>query len=410
MPRRAVILGALGALAATADARLLIPNAAAVSSGAATLASVASADVPRTSPLGTPEERALDRIFDAWAEKHGKTYDSPRERAERRAIFFDNADFVERHNDEHERGLHSHWVELNHLADVSSAEFSRMLGFRADDARVREGPDPATWEYADVDPPEEKDWVAEGAVTPVKNQGQCGSCWAFSSTGAVEGIVAIRSGELIPLSEEELVSCSHDGNNGCNGGLMDNAFKWIVRNRGIDSEDDWPYDAEAGKCGFFARRRRAAQIDGFADVPPEDESALEKAVAMQPVSVAIEADHRSFQLYAGGVFASKDCGTQLDHGVLVVGYGFDATAKTHKHFWKIKNSWGPRWGEEGFIRIAKGGMGKSGQCGVAMQPVYPTKTSNQPVDASAWDDDVATMSDWAGDAARWFRGDAADDA
>ena len=102
---------------------------------------------------------------------------------------------------------------------------------------------------------------------------------------------------------------------------MDNAFKWIVKNRGIDREDDWPYEAEAGKCGFFARRRRAAQIDGFADVPPGDESALEKAVAVQPVSVAIEADHRSFQLYAGGVFASKDCGTQLDHGVLVVGYG-----------------------------------------------------------------------------------------
>ena len=150
------------------------------------------------------------------------------------------------------------------------------------------------------------------------------------------------------------MSCSHEGNNGCNGGLMDNAFKWIVKNRGIDREDDWPYEAEAGKCGFFARRRRAAQIDGFADVPPGDESALEKAVAVQPVSVAIEADHRSFQLYAGGVFASKDCGTQLDHGVLVVGYGFDAAARTHKHFWKIKNSWGPKWGEEGYIRIAKG--------------------------------------------------------
>ena len=405
MPRRVVILGALGALAATADARLLISNAAVASSGVATLASVASADVPRTSPLGTPEERALDRIFDARAEKHGKTYDSPQERAERRAIFFDNADFVEKHNDEHERGLHSHWVELNHMADVSSEEFSRMLGFRADDDQVREGPDPATWEYADVDPPEEKDWVAEGAVTPVKNQGQCGSCWAFSTTGAVEGIVAIKSGELIPLSEEELVSCSHEGNNGCNGGLMDNAFKWIVKNRGIDREDDWPYEAEAGKCGFFARRRRAAQIDGFADVPPGDESALEKAVAVQPVSVAIEADHRSFQLYAGGVFASKDCGTQLDHGVLVVGYGFDAAARTHKHFWKIKNSWGPKWGEEGYIRIAKGGRGKSGQCGVAMQPVYPKKTSNKPVDASAWDDDVATMSDWAGNAARRLRGD-----
>ena len=404
MPRRVVILGALGALAATADARLLISNAAVASSGVATLASVASADVPGPPPRHARGTRP-DRIFDAWAEKHGKTYDSPQERAERRAIFFDNADFVEKHNDEHERGLHSHWVELNHMADVSSEEFSRMLGFRADDDQVREGPDPATWEYADVDPPEEKDWVAEGAVTPVKNQGQCGSCWAFSTTGAVEGIVAIKSGELIPLSEEELVSCSHEGNNGCNGGLMDNAFKWIVKNRGIDREDDWPYEAEAGKCGFFARRRRAAQIDGFADVPPEGRirarEGCRRAARLRGHrggSPFIPAVRRRRVRLEGLWYATRS--RRARRRVRLRRRGEDAQALLEN-----QKLLGTQMGRGGIHPHRQGGRGKSGQCGVAMQPVYPKKTSNKPVDASAWDDDVATMSDWAGNAARRLRGD-----
>ena len=247
--------------------------------------------------------------------------------------------------------------------------------------------DPSDWEYADVRAPPQKDWVREGAVTHVKNQGQCGSCWAFSTTGSVEGVHFIKTGELVSVSEEELVSCSTKGNAGCNGGLMDNALDWIVRNGGIDSEADWPYNAEAGHCGWFARRfRRPVKIDGFVDVPPEDEAALEKAVAMQPVSVAIEADHRSFQLYAGGVYAADDCGTQLDHGVLVVGYGFDADSPGHKHFWKVKNSWGDAWGEDGFIRIAKGGKGPAGQCGVASEPVYPTKKDDAATEPSFWND------------------------
>jgi hypothetical protein len=151
-----------------------------------------------------------------------------------------------------------------------------------------------------VTPPASVDWVKKGAVTDVKNQGQCGSCWAFSTTGAVEGINAITTGKLVAVSEEELVSCSHNGNMGCSGGLMDNAFKWIVKNKGIDTEADWAYTAAAGKCGFMHKRRRAVSIDGFKDVPAQDEVSLEKAVSVQPVAVAIEADHQSFQLYKVG--------------------------------------------------------------------------------------------------------------
>ena len=169
-----------------------------------------------------------------------------------------------------------------------------------------------------------------------------------------------------------------EGNAGCDGGQMDNALDWIVRNGGIDSEDDWPYDAEKGRCGWFAKKfRRPVRIDGFTDVPPEDEDALEKAVAMQPVSVAIEADHRSFQLYAGGVYAADDCGTQLDHGVLVVGYGFDADSPGHKHFWKVKNSWGDAWGEDGFIRSPRAAA-RPASAASPPRPCPPRRTMRRP--------------------------------
>ena len=172
-----------------------------------------------------------------------------------------------------------------------------------------------------------------------------------------------------------MVSCSRE-NMGCNGGLMDNAFKWIVNNGGIDSERQYPYSAEVEECNRFKLRLHVAQIDGFKDVPPGDEQELEKAVSQQPVSIAIEADTKSFQLYEGGVYDSKDCGNNVDHGVLVVGYGLNTNhthPKHHKHFWKVKNSWGEEWGEGGFIRMARRVKSEMGQCGITTAPSYPTK-------------------------------------
>ena len=385
LSRRAIALSAVSALLTVgADARAL-PDARAVEPAVHTDPSVGSA---------AAVDVAAD--FESWVARHTKSYESAEEWIRRAAIFAENAAFVAKHNAEHARGEHSHWLGLNALADRTSEEFSEMLGYDRSLRSAARKPrdDPSDWEYADVRAPPQKDWVREGAVTHVKNQGQCGSCWAFSTTGSVEGVHFIKTGELVSVSEEELVSCSTKGNAGCNGGLMDNALDWIVRNGGIDSEADWPYNAEAGHCGWFARRfRRPVKIDGFVDVPPEDEAALEKAVAMQPVSVAIEADHRSFQLYAGGVYAANDCGTQLDHGVLVVGYGFDADSPGHKHFWKVKNSWGDAWGEDGFIRIAKGGKGPAGQCGIASEPVYPTMKDFAAPEPSFWNDLVDFAAD-----------------
>merc|ERR1711975_17313 len=202
-----------------------------------------------------------------------------------------------------------------------------------------------------------------GAVTPVKNQQQCGSCWAFSSTGSLEGAMFVATGKLISLSEEDLVQCNSITDHGCQGGLMDNAFNWVQQN-GICSEAAYPYTSGGGTTGSCKKGcSPVVSITGHTDVPSRDESALQAAVSKQPVSVAIEADKSAFQLYSGGILDNSACGTNLDHGVLVVGYGTDG-----KDYWKVKNSWGATWGEQGYIRMVR----DKNQCGIAQQPSYPT--------------------------------------
>merc|ERR1712072_448577 len=210
------------------------------------------------------------------------------------------------------------------------------------------------------------DWVAKGAVTPVKNQKHCGSCWAFSSTGALEGAYFVASGKLVSLSEEDLVQCDTAHDHGCRGGLMDNAFKFVEKN-GIASEADYPYTSgygTTGSCKSDLEHRPVVTIESYTDVPSGDENALKAAASKQPVAVAIEADKSAFQLYSGGVLDNPGCGQQLDHGVLLVGYGTDSG----KDYWKVKNSWGASWGEQGYIRMVR----NKNQCGIAQMPSYPT--------------------------------------
>ena len=210
-----------------------------------------------------------------------------------------------------------------------------------------------------------KDWVALGAVTPIKNQGQCGSCWAFSTVVGVEGDYFIENGKLVSFSEQDLVSCSSSaGNQGCNGGLMDDAFQWIEKN-GICTEEDYPYTSGSGTTGQCSTScKPAATITGYTDVPQNDETSLLAAVNQQPVSVAIEADRSVFQLYKSGVLKSKLCGKTLDHGVAIVGYGTLDNTK----YWKVKNSWGSTWGQEGYILMER----DVDMCGIAQSASYPT--------------------------------------
>lgn len=195
-----------------------------------------------------------------------------------------------------------------------------------------------------------------------------GCCWAFSAVAATEGITKLSTGKLISLSEQELVDCDVKGEDqGCNGGLMDDAFKFIIKNGGLTTEANYPYTAADGTCNAKKASNHATSIKGFEDVPVDSEAALMKAVANQPVSVAIDAGDITFQLYQGGVFTGY-CGTDLDHGVTAVGYGTDDGTK----YWLVKNSWGASWGESGYIRMERDVSAKEGLCGIAMQASYPT--------------------------------------
>jgi C1A family cysteine protease len=295
--------------------------------------------------------------FLQFVRNYQKVYADDSETLDRFEIFKTNLDQINAHN----AAGRSWTMAVNEWADQTWEEFSEgRLGY-VHVERER------SFEEVDLSgqftTPSSVDWTAEGVVTSVKNQGQCGSCWSFSTTGAIEGAYAIKTGQLNSLSEQQLVDCDKtDG--GCQGGLMDNAFQFVVNNGGLCSESDYPYQAKRGTCSTSCTA--VSTISSYKDVSRDNVDAMLTAVALQPVSIAIEADQKAFQFYDGGIL-DYNCGTSLDHGVLLTGYG----SEDGEDYWIVKNSWGASWGDNGYIRLARGKQQPYGLCGLLMAASYP---------------------------------------
>ncbi|PNX95518.1 xylem cysteine proteinase 1-like protein, partial [Trifolium pratense] len=243
----------------------------------------------------------LIELFESWISKHGKIYETIEEKLLRFEVFKDNL----KHIDDRNKIVSNYWLGLNEFADLSHQEFkNKYLGLKVDLSQRRESSNEEEFTYRDVDLPKSVDWKKKGAVTAVKNQCQCGSCWAFSTVAAVEGINQIVTGNLTSLSEQELIDCDTTYNNGCNGGLMDYAFSFIVQNGGLHKEEDYPYLHYGRKHLRNEKETQVVTINGYHDVPQNNEQSLLKALANQPLSVAIEASSRDFQFYSGADFNS----------------------------------------------------------------------------------------------------------
>lgn len=217
--------------------------------------------------------------------------------------------------------------------------------------------------------PDSIDWRDEGAVNPtVPKQGDCGACWAFSVSAAIEGQYFRKTGKLEPLSVQNLVDCSHGKNHGCAGGYLQQAYKYVKKNGGINTAKSYPYEESSGDCRYNPDDTNV-QISGFKRIRKGDEDKLKEALAtIGPISVSIDASSSNFDFYHKGIYNDPHCKSaskSLDHSVLLVGYG---TSKSGEDYYILKNWYGPHWGEKGYFKMARN---QNNHCGVATEPMFP---------------------------------------
>jgi KDEL-tailed cysteine endopeptidase len=305
--------------------------------------------------------------FTNFQERFNKKYTSLEELESRFGIFRKNLIEILKHNSYLNETF---TMSVNQFTDLTPEEFNSFVKKSSINGPFT-GYGCKSYSSSASNAPVSLDWRTKGAVTSVKDQGQCGSCWSFSATGAVEGAWALTKGQLIDLSEQELVDCAIGtayGSHACNGGQMDGAFKFIIVN-GQCSLSSYPYTSGVTKTGGTCQKcSPIAHISSCSDVKPNDQISLKGAVAQQPVSIAISADTKLFQSYSSGVITSSTCYTSLDHGVLIAGYGEENGIK----YWLVKNSWGTSWGDKGYVKIQRSdSTNDPGICGIAMMPSFP---------------------------------------
>jgi len=296
--------------------------------------------------------------FDSWATKYNKTYDSPTTRNYRVSIFYKNLQYVHMTNS----NTTSYTLALNLFADLTTAEFSEMyLGAKG----AQPNPTNITYNYTLEGAPASVDWRQKGAVTPVKNQGQCGSCWAFSTTGALEGIYQINTGNLQSFSEQQIVDCSDSyGNYGCDGGYPYQAMEYTKAN-GIETEANYPYAGVDQTCAYNSADS-VWENSGYTSLPSGNNDALVAANVLSPVSICLDAEN--IMMYSSGVYDGP-CGTTIDHCVLLVGYG---STTNGTDYWTIKNSWGTSWGMDGYFELIRVSGQKVAICGMNTMSTVPT--------------------------------------
>ncbi|XP_019171299.1 PREDICTED: senescence-specific cysteine protease SAG39-like [Ipomoea nil] len=301
-----------------------------------------------------------------WMASYGRQYEGVAEKEKRYRIFKSNVEFIDMVNG---AGNRPYRLGINGFADLTNDEFrAAYIGGAFKPSAAAKSSEMNTFRYDDdisgAIPPS-IDWRKKGAVTPIRG-GECGA-WTFPAVDTVEAITKIKTGKLYTLSVQEIVDCINGCSDGCTGGFTIEAFEFI-KNHGLTTQSNYPSTGTNGTCNAKKEAQPVAKISGYETVPAGDENALMKAVAKQPVAVYVDASGPEFQFYAGGVF-SGDCGTTLDLGGTVVGYGVSHGDK--QEYWVLKNSWGTRWGEKGYMRLARGINKEGGQCGVAMEATYP---------------------------------------
>ncbi|XP_035504674.1 procathepsin L [Scophthalmus maximus] len=320
-------------------------------------------------PVASDSDEAVLTDWDIWKSSHGITYDEMDD-MQRRAIWEENKQLIAHNNQGFFMGIRPFAMAMNKYGDLTQREYQVLQGALIDAQFVNRGKIVSARRLRTnakkLGGVRSVDYRNMGYVTEVKDQGYCGSCWAFSTTGAIEGQIYKTTGQLVSLSEQNLVDCSKPyGTSGCNGAWMANAYDYVVNN-GLQSTSTYPYTSVDTQPCYYDSRLSVAHIKDYRFIPKGDEQALADAVAtIGPITVAIDADHASFLFYSSGLYNEPSCNpNNLSHAVLLVGFGSEGG----QDYWIIKNSWGSSWGEGGFMRLIRDGRNT---CGIASYALYP---------------------------------------